>query len=101
MKKSVALIFTAIILIVAGCCTTPHVTKWEYKVTVAPRLLSPASQSSTNVLSLSAWGAHHEEISKERRENIQNYLDELGKDGWILINEDENDGTLFLKRPIK
>jgi hypothetical protein len=33
MKKSIALIFAASTLFLAGCCTTPHVTKWEYKVT--------------------------------------------------------------------
>ena len=31
MKKSTALIFAASTLLLAGCCTTHHVTKWEYK----------------------------------------------------------------------
>jgi hypothetical protein len=31
MKISVALIFAASTLLMAGCCSTPHVTKWEYK----------------------------------------------------------------------
>jgi hypothetical protein len=31
MKKSIALIFVASTLFLAGCCTTHHVTSWEYK----------------------------------------------------------------------
>ena len=31
MKKSNALIIGASALFLAGCCTTHHVTKWEYK----------------------------------------------------------------------
>jgi hypothetical protein len=31
MKKSIALIFAASTLLLAGCCTTHQVTKWEYK----------------------------------------------------------------------
>jgi hypothetical protein len=31
MKKSIALIFSASTLFLAGCCTTHHVTKLEYK----------------------------------------------------------------------
>ncbi len=31
MKKSIALIFAASTLFLAGCCTTHHVTSWEYK----------------------------------------------------------------------
>ena len=37
MKKSIALIFAASTLFLAGCCTTQHVTQWEYKVVpIAP-----------------------------------------------------------------
>lgn len=31
MKKTFALIFAVSTLLVAGCCTTSHNTKWEYK----------------------------------------------------------------------
>jgi hypothetical protein len=31
MKKTIALIFAASVLILAGCCTTHHATKWEYQ----------------------------------------------------------------------
>ena len=99
MKKAIALIFTASILILAGCCTTPHATRWEYKVTVAPPLPGTESPSSTNMTSFSAWSEHRNEISRKWRDNVQGYLDELGKDGWVLITE--RDGTLYLKRPIK
>ena len=39
MKKSIALIFAASTLFLAGCCTTSHVSKWEYKV--VEKYLSP------------------------------------------------------------
>jgi hypothetical protein len=31
MKKSIALLIAATGLVLAGCCTTPHTPKWEYK----------------------------------------------------------------------
>ncbi len=31
MKKHIALIMAAVTLLLAGCCTTHHVTNWEYK----------------------------------------------------------------------
>ena len=31
MKNSIALIFAAGTLLLAGCCTTDHATKWQYK----------------------------------------------------------------------
>ena len=99
MKQSIALIFAASTLIMAGCCTTLHLTKWEYKVTVAPRLTATNSLSDTNRMTLSNWQARQDENARKWRDNVQGYLDELGKDGWMLINE--NDGTLYLKRPIK
>ena len=103
MKKSIALIFAASTLILAGCCTTPHVTKWEYKVTVAPRLAATDSLSRTNTMTMtfSSLQAHQDENARKWRDNVQGYLDELGKDGWMLINENDDDGTLYLKRPIK
>jgi PBP1b-binding outer membrane lipoprotein LpoB len=35
MKKHIALILAASTLLLAGCCTTEHATKWQYK-TVGP-----------------------------------------------------------------
>ena len=31
MKRSIALVLAASTLLLAGCCTTHQVTKWEYK----------------------------------------------------------------------
>ena len=31
MKKSITLIFAASTLFLAGCCTSSHATKWQYK----------------------------------------------------------------------
>jgi hypothetical protein len=56
MKKSIALIFAASTLFLAGCCTTHHITKWEYK-------------TSTD------YG-----VQDDAR------LSKLGKDGWILVS---------------
>jgi len=81
MKKSIALIFVAGTFILAGCSTMQHVTKWEYKVADLPHQPSTAS--------LQEW-----------RDQEQGFLNNLGKDGWVLIHED--DGRVFyFKRPIK
>jgi hypothetical protein len=32
-------------------------------------------------------------------ENKQKFLDELGKDGWILVAVDDQTGLFYLKRP--
>ena len=79
MKKSIALTFAASTLFLAGCCTTTHVTKWEYKV-VCPTI----SPSVTD---------------QERRDLQQAFLDDLGKDGWVLVSEDAN--SFYFKRPVK
>ena len=81
MKKSTALVFAASTLLLAGCCTTLHTTKWEYKVTDAPR--GPLGTTSP----------------QENRDLQQAFLNDLGKDGWVLINE--SDGTFYLVRPVK
>jgi hypothetical protein len=80
MKKSIALVIAASTLFLAGCCTTPHATKWEYKVVNAPHLTVGTDPQGP----VAAW---------------QSFLNDLGKDGWVLI---ERDGLVFyLKRPIK
>ena len=67
MKKSIALIFAASTLFLAGCCTTHHVTQWEYKgVNLQVYQLRPPNLSST--------------------------LDDLGKDGWSVVGVTQ-DGT--------
>jgi hypothetical protein len=81
MKKNIALIFAASALLLAGCCTTPHAVKWEYKVTSAPH------------------GPYGTTSPQENRDLQQTFLNDLGKDGWVLI--DERDGTFYLVRLIK
>ena len=99
MNKTITLIFGFSILFLAGCCTTTHVTKWEYKVAVAPHTApavigrDPTSGSITNV------NTFFEESSRMRRDNDQNFLNNLGEDGWELIKEE--DGIFYFKRPIK
>jgi len=80
MKTSIALIFAVSALFLAGCCTTHNAAKWEYKVTQAPSYL----------------GHTNEEI----RQLQQTFLNDLGKEGWVLINENEQ-GTFYFKRPVK
>ena len=84
MKKSIALVFAASTFFLAGCCTTPHATKWEYKV--AHVLPLPAGVSSVN--------------PQEWRDRTQRFLNDLGKDGWTLVNEEEG-RVFYFKRPIK
>ena len=80
MKKNIALIFAVSTLFLAGCCTTHNATKWEYKVAQAP----------------SSLGHTYQEI----RELQQTFLNDLGKEGWVLINENEGE-TFYFKRPVK
>lgn len=85
MKKSIALIFVASTFLLAGCCTTPHATKWEYKVETS----SLWAQNSASRTGVQDWG-----------EQMQRHLNDLGKDGWVLISE--RDGLVFyFKRPSK
>ena len=84
MKKSIALVFAASTLFLAGCCTTPHVTKWEYKVAHVPSL--PVNSSTPS--------------PQEWRDRTQRFLNDLGKDGWVLVSESEG-RTFYFKRPIK
>jgi len=71
-------------LLFAGCCTTPHITKWEYKVAYPPRTAFGGPSAGP----------------EERRESQQAFLNELGKDGWVLVSQFE--GRIFyLKRALK
>ena len=86
MKKTAIFIFAAYILFLSGCCTTPHVTKWEYKVVTAPELTG-------------TMGQPNQEVAQRKRANEQEFLNELGKDGWMVVSEDS--GTFYLRRPVK
>ena len=84
MKKNIALIFAASTLFLAGCCTTHNATKWEYKVAQAPH--GPFGTTSP----------------QENRELQQTFLNDLGKEGWVLIYENQERGdTFYFKRPVK
>ena len=96
MKRSIAVIFAASTLFLAGCCTSTHVTKWEYKVAVAPRMPAIQFGAATNA---PASDESIRDIRQRRGEAQQEFLNGLGKDGWVLINE--NEGTFYFKRPIK
>ena len=76
MKKSIALIFAASTLFLAGCCTTHHVTQWEYKVV-------PTS------------GANRQEYPQEQ----EALMNGLGKEGWKFVNA--IDGYCYFQRPVK
>jgi hypothetical protein len=79
MKKRITVVFVASLLMLAGC-TTPHATKWEYKVTAAPNLPRVGGQ--------------------EQRDADQAFLNDLGKDGWVLTSQ--SDGRVFyFRRPIR
>jgi len=97
MKNTIVLIFAVGIL--TGCTTTPHVTRWEYKVAVAPRMTgSTNSLTGTNSLTLSNMQEHLQQIGRQSRYKQQRFLNDLGRDGWMLVNEDE--GTFYLMRPL-
>ena len=76
MRKCVTVVIAASALFLAGCCTTPRATKWEYKV-ASPHL--------------SAFGGPGgPEAAREAR---QAFLNDLGKEGWVLVSE--TDGRVF------
>jgi len=77
-----SLIFVAICsLFLAGCCTSPHHVECEYKVVRNPHTL--------------AADANPNEIVKSR----EAFLNDLGKDGWILVTKD--DGAYYFIRAKK
>ena len=64
--------------LLAGCCSTRHATRWEYKVVPEKRAgLTPAE-----------WMNKGEAL-----------MDDLGKDGWVLV--DVSDATYYFKRPVR
>ena len=88
MKKHVALVITASALILAGCCTTPHATRWEYKV-ASPHLRRGEAPDANTTGS--------PETVREAREAL---LNDLGKEGWELVSQ--TDGRVFyFRRPVR
>ena len=50
MKKHIALGLVASTLFLAGCCTTPHATKWEYK-----QISTQVNDATLNKLADEGW----------------------------------------------
>jgi hypothetical protein len=80
MRKCIAVVFAASTLFLAGCCTTPRATRWEYKV-ASPHL--PRGEGPQAV-----------------GEAQQAFLNDIGKEGWVLVSQ--TDGRVFyFRRPIR
>ena len=79
MRKCIGAVFVASVLFLAGCCTTPRVARWEYKVAFAP---------------------HPQDGPQEWGKAQQAFLNDLGKNGWVLVSQ--TDGRVFyFRRPIR
>jgi hypothetical protein len=75
LKYVVAIITSSFLL--TGCCTSHHATQWEYK---------------------SAYPDNNGAIPRYKM--IDPFLNDLAKDGWILVQEDHN-GIFIFKRAKK
>ena len=79
MKNNLAFVIIASVQLLAGCCSMDHGSKqWEYKAAATP--LGPGGVRPVPV---------------ERREQ---FLNELGKDGWVLVAAE---GDLFYLKRLK
>jgi len=88
MKKYVTLVITASTLFLAGCYTTPHANRWEYKV-VSPHLRRGEAPDANS--------AGSPEAVRKAEEAL---LNDLGREGWVLVSQ--TDGRIFyFKRPVR
>jgi len=67
MSKFIALMFVASALLLAGCCTSHHVTQWEYMNLTITASMPDQSQSHPT-------------------------LNELGKEGWVVVGFSHDPG---------
>jgi hypothetical protein len=76
MKSQLKRVLVAAVasMLLAGCTSTRHVTKWEYKVAMAPGFMVPAPA-----------------------EVQEKFLNDMTKEGWTLVQEDA--GRFYFKRP--
>ena len=74
------LIIGASVFLLAGCCTTNYVTRWEYKV----------------VPVVTPDGPEWQKTEQEKEEAL---MTDLGKEGWIFVNK--SDPFLYFKRPVR
>ncbi len=79
MKQCIAIVCAAGFLLLTGCCTAPRAATWEYKVVNRP----PA-------------GFDQRRDPAEYRAKVEAPLNDLGKDGWILVSQ--NEGQVFYFR---
>ena len=80
MMKCIAVVFAASALFLAGCCTTPQTAKWEYKV-ASPHFAGAGGPQAV-------------------REVQEAFLNDLGKEGWVLVSQTEG-RDFFFKRPVR
>ena len=80
MKTNLKQLFSigATSFLLVGCCTTHHVTQWEYKVVRQNRV-----------------GVAYADFAKTQ----ESLMNDLGKDGWIFVSQ--SDDTLCFKRPVR
>jgi len=75
------LILSASILLLPGCSTAHRAKHWEYKIV-------ESGNYNANTTPPPDWPAKQEAM-----------LDNLGKDGWILVTE--SNGYFYFRRPVK
>ena len=73
MKNCVAPLLVVSALALTGCCCTPRATKWEYKVAWLSR----------------GGDANRAEGPESVRQAQETLLNDLGKDGWVLVSQSE------------
>lgn len=73
-------IIGASVFLLAGCCTTHRVTRWEYK---AVPVVTPS-------------GPEWQPTEQKKEEALMN---DLGKEGWMFVSK--SDPFLYFKRPVK
>lgn len=74
------LIIGTSVFLLASCCTTHHVTRWEYRIVP---VVTPAGPE---------W-----QTTQEHKE--QTLMNDLSKQGWLFVSK--SDPFLYFKRPVK
>jgi hypothetical protein len=99
MKTTVRLILLLAACLAFGGCAGMRPARWEYKVVTAPPLPDSVYQTSGTNANMVNWAEQRREVSRKSRENQERFLNELGKDGWMLTTEQE--GTFYLRRRLR
>ena len=78
------LIITAATLLLIGCDTSPrHTEQWEYKIAYPPLQGFNQANVVPNI--------------ENNRKTSEAFLNDMGKDGWILVERDDS-GAYYFKR---